>query len=496
MRSDIKNDSFSQKKFRGARMKSSLKKSEFLVFIALLTIAIITVWSFSATKNKAWLKSITTPTRELATRAAGQVNVTDFAIVEGSYAVRPVSWSVVEEHMLIESLTDKETVGPQEKIRVTRICNANAKRLESLLQAGKLSGTFVPETHQVASTNAMSFQTPHSKPEWKEHAGTIRFKNVYLKKFVVDGLIGSVLAALAGVFIFSITWLIRWTRTAEQQTKFWKQRIDDLRPGFEQCQNSIHEFELHSPTDSDKTFLASLPTQDLAPRNPSQPRWLSKRLFIKLGSYIVFVVAYYGFDFFIRTSNWIGSHSDWAHPTMHYFSLFLGIPLFLHLTDWISPAPRPQMKLHTESPNFGNPFGDHQMKIVKEAGFQFVGSYSSNDSISTAAYRSPGKNLLVSITQDKFSIKSILNNQLLVETQSVGNAGELPGETENYISIAAPPDDLPAAIDLHLALLQNMLHKAPSLSLVNWEEDSLPQLLSWSKGVQKRKSPFQRFLAR
>ena len=93
--------------------------------------------------------------------------------------------------------------------------------------------------------------------------------------------------------------------------------------------------------------------------------------------------------------------------------------------------------------------------------------------------------MLVCIGEESFSIQSILDSQVLVETKSgVKDCSEMKIINENIILNVAKEHDLVSAIDMHMNSLRELQNESQaSTLLVSWDEERIQELLTWGENL-------------
>ena len=411
-----------------------------------------------------------------------EVIVTDFRVVEGTYAVDPKLLGTSIESIVVEPRTESSnTQSDSGKILVTRVSNSNAKVLRQRLSEGKLCGRLFSATSKISIAELEEFGELRPELQFKNLV-VVRYEDVHSRRLSLY----CAFSFLAVVIVTSLGWLIpistREAHAKQAQKNFWKEQAETLRPRFERLQQLIEDFEPKNEVVAGKSFLAELSGFNYPPiKTP-----FYKKVLVWSGGVAVFGVAAVGFEVFLRTSHLVGEWSDWAQPFVHYGLMFFTYPIFFGFCKRLFlAAPHFKRTNQKRPPFFQQAFGVNQLKIIQKTGFQFAGNYraAADDWKVVAAFVSPQQNLVVCIGECSFSIRSILDSQIVLETKShSGESQEMKIVNDNQITIMAEQNDLIGAVELHVKSLKQLLGESQMpTTLVSWDEEKLQELLTWSE---------------
>ena len=463
-------------------MNTKKNNRAMIILTGLIILAPIVCWWISSPIREKHDRSITKAASDLSTsRQMREVIVKEFKVVKGSYAVDSFSFGVAREFMVIEPSTGSEgTPSNFDRILVTRNGNANAKVLRQLLSDHKLSGHFSPATNEHAKKASLAFQELCPEQQWQDLA-VVRYQDVGLRQLTLF----SAFSIVAVTMLLTVCWLISTSLydSSYAQKKFWSAQIEEQRSRIEESQGAVDEFEHAVASVTSSSFLEGLTGFDYPPRQTS----LYKKAAVSCGTIVAFLATSLGVDIFLRTSPLVGSWSDLAQPTAHYGFMFFGYPI---LFAWQSLLFKKSIHVKRTSQNrvpyFSNSLGVNQLKIIQELEFQFTGNFKQTSiGIVVAAFVSPERKMLVCIGEESFSIQSILDSQVLVETKSgVKDCSEMKIINENKILNVAKEHDLVSAIDMHMNSLRELQNESQaSTLLVSWDEERIQELLTWGENL-------------
>ena len=467
------------------------KKRSYLIFAAFVLVLPFVIWPFGSGYRSRLDQSLSHNSRHLSN---GQkptlrfdVLFNDFKIVEGSQFSYSQTTGTTYDCLFVEPVFEKNLSQPDNEtpgsdlILVCAQRYSNARSLEETINSSKLYGAYYPEGFKIAASITARLKEEFPDRSWN-NVRLVGRRNFGLSRLLVFGCVSLCFCCSVLVMTFLIHESLKDIGGKTDRNKLWK---DLLNP------NHSSNLEEHKIALEDFEQGASImPMEEFSPdwgaaNNSSHRPSLTMRIFKYMVTLVLFCLIHTGVRQLLCTSTLIGTASIWLVPLWHYGGMLLLYPA----ANIISPIFPPKFEVQKSRLEckllFRTPFGEYHRHVLQELGFQHVGNFShSGYGAAFPVYLSPLKTLQVSLNLNTVSVRSVIGDNVLVETSSTSiQSSHLDCSNEKFRHTVVADGDFCKLLESHRQLVAAN-SSATRLTLRNWDVDKTLQTLNWFGNIK------------